>query len=68
MMDAPVGTYFALTMSNAGRGGHNVVARRTAQGIEILDGQVNTIYDASKVAGMSQWDAYRLNGVRNPNL
>jgi hypothetical protein len=71
------GQYFMLTVhkpaysvNNDDLGmGHTVVARRTGDGIEILDGQINRAYDAATDLTKPQsWYAYPISRPINPAL
>jgi hypothetical protein len=69
------GQYFIVTAHHEkygaapdGKLGHTVVARRTAGGIEILDGQVNQTYDAAQRLGGQSWYAYPITRPINPAL
>jgi hypothetical protein len=68
MMQQAVGKYFSVSFSDGdGTTGHNVVARRTSNGIEVLDGQVNTTYDINRYPA-KVLDVYPLDRTYNPAL
>ena len=74
MESLPLGQHFTLNITHAGGGGHTVVARNTADGVQVLDGQVNRDYLARSIADTGSganaaiWEAVPLNGVRNDKL
>jgi hypothetical protein len=72
MLQQPVGKNFSLSFSDSGvdvpgSTGHNVLAVRTANGIEIRDGQVNQTYNINQYPAKTLY-AYPLERTYNPSL